>query len=236
MKYWSALIEYRMSSWHLYTVYNITPDVVFSSWYNAWSVSTHDLHDEIMTWKYFPERNPAIESSSLLDSFPENISMSWQQLSVGSSHKVWVMWSFDATLVVGLKKLLNKQLNCQWWEMPWWWCRALRGPEVRALGPWKSNGALVKFCLRAQWTPQNWRIGNVFQWRDPSNFAWCPWDFKWWQTLTFHGQFTFTLYIMSPSGCINTDSVGTWVINLLASGRCHSKFKNAISEQVLQFK
>ena len=43
-------------------------------------------------------------------------------------------------------------------------CKALRGPEVRAPGPWKSNGVLVKFCLRAQWTPQNWRIGNVFQW------------------------------------------------------------------------
>ena len=50
--------------------------------------------------------------------------------------------------------------------------RALVGSEVRAPGPWKSNGALVKFCLRAQWIPKNWRIGNV--WRDPSNFAWGP--------------------------------------------------------------
>ena len=58
--------------------------------------------------------------------------------------------------------------------------RALEGLEVRALGPWKSNGALVKYFLRAQWTPQNWRISNVFQWRDPSNFAWGPWKFKWW--------------------------------------------------------
>ena len=57
--------------------------------------------------------------------------------------------------------------------------RALSGLEARALSPWKSNGALVKFCLRAQWTPQNWRIGDVFQWRDPSNFAWGPWKFKW---------------------------------------------------------
>ena len=32
--------------------------------------------------------------------------------------------------------------------------RALGGPGVRAPGPWKSNGAPVKFCLRAQWTPQ----------------------------------------------------------------------------------
>ena len=45
------------------------------------------------------------------------------------------------------------------------------GLEVRAPGHRKSNGALVKFCLRAQWTSQNWRIGHVFQWRDPSNFA-----------------------------------------------------------------
>ena len=52
------------------------------------------------------------------------------------------------------------------------WFRALGGMGVRDLGPWKSNGALVKFCLRAQWTLQNWRIGNVFQLRDPSNFAW----------------------------------------------------------------
>ena len=56
--------------------------------------------------------------------------------------------------------------------------RALGGQEVRPLGPWKSNGALVKSCLRAQWTPQNWRIGNVFQWRDPTKFAWVPWKFK----------------------------------------------------------
>ena len=34
--------------------------------------------------------------------------------------------------------------------------RALGGLDVRAQGPWNSNGALVKFCLRAQWTPQNW--------------------------------------------------------------------------------
>ena len=35
-----------------------------------------------------------------------------------------------------------------------WNFRALGGPGVRAPGPWKSNGAPVKFCLRAQWTPQ----------------------------------------------------------------------------------
>ena len=39
---------------------------------------------------------------------------------------------------------------------------------------------IYKFCLRIQWNPKNWRIGNVFQWRDPSNFAWGPWKFKWW--------------------------------------------------------
>ena len=60
------------------------------------------------------------------------------------------------------------------------WCTGLLGGlEVRALGPWKANGALVKFCLRFQWNSQNWRIGNVFQWRDPSKFAWGPWKFKW---------------------------------------------------------
>ena len=41
-----------------------------------------------------------------------------------------------------------------------------------SLGPWKSNGAFVKFYLRAQWTPENRRICNVFLWRDPPKFAW----------------------------------------------------------------
>ena len=53
--------------------------------------------------------------------------------------------------------------------------------------PWKSNRALrlVKFYLRAQWIPQNWRIGNVSQWWYPPKFAWGPSKFKWWgpQTL-----------------------------------------------------
>ena len=53
-------------------------------------------------------------------------------------------------------------------------------------GGLKSNGVLMKFCLRAQWTPQNWRIGNVFQWRYPSNFAWGPWKFKWWEPRTLN--------------------------------------------------
>ena len=85
-----------------------------------------------------------------------------------------------------------------------WHYRAPVGPEVKAPGLWKSNGALVKFCMRGQWTPppppphhtphphppptppspppplKKWRIGNVFQCRDPSNFAWGPWKFKWW--------------------------------------------------------
>ena len=38
--------------------------------------------------------------------------------------------------------------------MPMMVHRALGGPEVWAPGIWKSNGALVKFCLRAQRTPQ----------------------------------------------------------------------------------
>ena len=34
--------------------------------------------------------------------------------------------------------------------------------------------------------PQNWRIGNVFQWRDPSYFVWGPWKFKWWEPRTLN--------------------------------------------------
>ena len=51
--------------------------------------------------------------------------------------------------------------------------------------------------LKIQWGPyeilpegpmdhKNWRIGNVFQWRYPSNFAWGPWKFKWWEPQTLN--------------------------------------------------
>ena len=49
---------------------------------------------------------------------------------------------------------------------------------LRGKGPWP---------LKIQWGPFNWRIGNVFQWRDPSNFASRgPWKFKWWGPLTLN--------------------------------------------------
>ena len=49
----------------------------------------------------------------------------------------------------------------------------------------KNPMALVKFCMSDQWTPQNWRIGNILQCRGAPKFAWGPWKFTWWgpQTL-----------------------------------------------------
>ena len=49
------------------------------------------------------------------------------------------------------------------------------GPEVSALGPWKSSGALLKFCLRAQWNPQ---IGELVVHSRGTRHAWGPWKFK----------------------------------------------------------
>ena len=34
--------------------------------------------------------------------------------------------------------------------------------------------------------PPKLEIGNVFQWRDTSNFAWGPWKFKWWEPRTLN--------------------------------------------------
>ena len=82
----------------------------------------------------------------------------------------WMIWY---CLVLGVLSVVWSSIL---YVMVWIY-RALEAPGVRAPGPWKSNGALVKFCLRAQWTPQNWRIGNVFEWRDPSNFARGHWKF-----------------------------------------------------------
>ena len=73
-------------------------------------------------------------------------------------------------------------------KIRWTWPLGSWGPRSKGPAPWKSNGAFVKFCLRAQRTPQNWRIGNVFQWRHPSNFACGPWKFKWWGPLTLDNK------------------------------------------------
>ena len=43
---------------------------------------------------------------------------------VDSPHKGPVMWSFGVFFVVNLNKLLNKQVICQWLEMPWCSCNA----------------------------------------------------------------------------------------------------------------
>ena len=37
----------------------------------------------------------------------------------GFPHKVPVMQSFDVCFVISLNQLWNKQLKCQWFEMPW---------------------------------------------------------------------------------------------------------------------
>ena len=49
-----------------------------------------------------------------------------------------------------------------------------------SLGPLKSNGALVNFYLRAQWTPQNLKICNVLLQNEPLKFDSDLWKFTWW--------------------------------------------------------
>ena len=49
-----------------------------------------------------------------------------------------------------------------------------------SLGPLKSNGVLVNFYLRAQWTPQNLKICNVLLQNEPLKFDSDLWKFTWW--------------------------------------------------------
>ena len=51
---------------------------------------------------------------------------------------------------------------------------------------WKSNGALVKFDLRAQWTSKIWRICTVYLRRDRPKFGWNRSKFTQWGPQTFN--------------------------------------------------
>ena len=147
--------------------------------------------------------------------------------------EIWVFPLENISIYIKLLMLLAQWVK----ELRHWWpvtrFRALRGLEVRALGPWKSNATLLKFCLRAQWTLQNWRIGNVFQWRDPSNFAWGPWNFKWWGSWTPTKMSTQSPVVMFGLGngllpvwcqAIPGTSVGILLTGILLTEFCNKTF------------
>ena len=54
------------------------------------------------------------------------------------------------------------------------------GARGKGPGPLKIQWGPWEILPEGPMDPQNWRIGNEFQWRDPSNFAWGPLKFKLW--------------------------------------------------------
>ena len=63
----------------------------------------HQMHD-VMTWKPFPQYWPLVGG------------IHWSL--VDSPHKGPMMQSFDVFFDASMKKLLNQQLSCWWFEMP----------------------------------------------------------------------------------------------------------------------
>ena len=52
-----------------------------------------------------------------------NWSVMWETTApVDYPHKGHAMWSFDISFVVSLKKLFNKQLSWEWFQIPWCSC------------------------------------------------------------------------------------------------------------------
>ena len=87
--------------------------------------------------------------------------------------------------------------------------------EVRAPGPENPMGPLWNFVWGPN-GPPNWRIGNVFQWRDPSNFAWGPWKFKWWGPWTLNKKCLPRPLSPQIKKCISCEitSIGILVIKM----------------------
>ena len=61
-----------------------------------------------------------------------------------------------------------------------------RVPGGKGHVPLKIQWGPYEILPEGPMDPKNWRIGNVFQWRYPSNFAGGPWKFKWWEPQTLN--------------------------------------------------
>ena len=111
-----------------------------------------------------------------------------ETLSMDSPHKGAVMWSFNVFFVVWMNILLNIELSCQWFEMPWHSCDifALTGcffhrfsDAVWIIGPQifpdsKVHGANMGTHLGPvgpRWAP--WTLlSGLFLWHQSHNRVW----------------------------------------------------------------
>ena len=65
-----------------------------------------------------------------------------------------------------------------------WNASCLAGPGcISSYRPTQQSMCQKHIYLYLVWRP---KFNAVFQWRDPSNFAWGPWKFKWWGPRTLN--------------------------------------------------
>ena len=126
-----------------------------------WQIRQMYFHDKSWNYNIPPTSQYKVAlSSSIMKSWYRNvfhiIHPLWGESMVNSPNKGPVMWSYDVFCVVSLKKLLNKQLSCQWSEMPW-------HPDVitAILLTWSAYPACCMSALCVPCGPKNRRIKDV---------------------------------------------------------------------------
>ena len=104
-----------LSEWH-YTLL-LGADVEVSQHMCNVVFLLHNKKNELSTARSFPM---FIRSSHEMEPFatPHPWHLQWSQCD--HIHKT--MWSFDSSFVASIKKLLNKQSMCWWFEVPWYPC------------------------------------------------------------------------------------------------------------------
>ena len=85
----------------------VVDDISGKTWWQPQKFSYHEMcgYGDVVPWKSFPHQWPFVRGIHLV--------------TIGFSNKGSVMWGIDfLSCVVSLKKFLNKQSSCWWFETP----------------------------------------------------------------------------------------------------------------------